>query len=91
MLFFERLESLEEPADLGVGETVVCDPPERRELFRPDRRAARRHHGLLVPAEDRRRLRQVGYLGEAGAELVECGRHSAGHYRSRFEANTPFP
>jgi hypothetical protein len=67
----ERLELLEQPAHLRGGELLVRDPAHGCELLGADGRTARRHHRLLVPAEDRARPRQVVDLGQTRPQLVE--------------------
>jgi hypothetical protein len=68
-------DRVEQPADGRVGEALVQDPPERSELLRAQRRRARGHHRLLVPAEQLARSRQVGELREPLAQLS----HLVGH------------
>src|SRR5205823_14145072 len=71
---------VEEAADLGRGEPFVDDAAERRELLGAPRRAARRHHRLLVPTEDRACSGEVADLGEAAAQLLEGRGHGEEPY-----------
>ena len=70
-------ELVEQAADLGRDELVVDDPAERRELLGPGRRTARRHHHVLVPAEQRGGAGDVADLGQSLAQLFERGGHRA--------------
>ena len=47
------------------------DPADRRELLGPQGSAAGGHHHLLVPTEQRTRLRQIRDLGEPLPQIVE--------------------
>jgi hypothetical protein len=63
----------EQLSDAVVDEAVVGEPLERRALLRAPLGARRRHHDLLVPAEQHRHPLEVRDLGEAAAELGERG------------------
>ena len=87
MLLAPAAQLVEQPADLGEVNFVVRDAAERRELLGADRGAARRHHHVLVPAEERRGLAEIGDLGEAPAQLVELGlAHGSETYMSAMTA-----
>ena len=69
------------PVDLGPGrleqlpgllgdEHLVADPLDRRERFGPGRPAARRHHRLLVPAEQAGGVAKVLEGAKAGSKLL---------------------
>ena len=72
-----RLELVEQPAQLGVGQPLVRDRLERRRVVAAGGRAARRHHRVLIPeqervdplqvGQDRRALEERGQLGGCGA------------------------
>ena len=64
---------VEELADLGRGELGVRDPADGGHHLGAQRRTAGRHHHVLVPAEQGRRLHEIGDLGEAPPQLVERG------------------
>ena len=70
-LLDERLARIEQAPDLVVDELLVCDPAERRKLLGACLGAARGHRHALVPAEDSRRVPEIGPLGKPDAELVE--------------------
>src|SRR5581483_10744954 len=72
---------VDQRADFGRRELEVRNAADRRKLLGADRRAAGRHHHLLVPGEERHRLPEVGDLGQASAELLElCLRHGREMY-----------
>ena len=71
----ERPEPVEQAADLVTGERLVREPAHRRELLRPNRRAAGRHLHLLVPGEQRRSRPEIRDLGDALLQLGERRLH----------------
>src|SRR5437763_17057845 len=82
VLLLEVRQFVEEATDLARREPLVDHPPERRQLLGATRCAARRHHRLLVPAEDRARPGEVADLREASAQLVEGLGHGREPYRT---------
>ena len=68
--------------DLGRGELLVGDPADRRELLGPDRGPGGRHHHLLVPAEERRGLAEIGDLGQLRPQLLELAGSRSETYTS---------
>ncbi len=84
VLRLEGLELLEEPTDLGRGELVVGDAPERRELLGATGCSAGRHHHLLVPGEQRGGMREIGDLRQPPCQLVERSHppHELAPYRT---------
>ena len=67
----QSAQVVDQLADLGRGELLVGDAADRRQLLGPEGRPAGRHHHVLVPAEQRTRLRQIRDLGEALPQFVE--------------------
>ena len=65
-----RAQLLEQLADPVLGEPLVRDSAQRRELLRPGLRAAARHHRLLVPAEQPGRPAQVADLCETCLQIL---------------------
>ncbi len=62
VLLGEVTRLVEQATDLGRGELLVGDSADGRELLGADRRAAARHHHLLVPRQQRHRLAEVADL-----------------------------
>src|SRR5207245_198962 len=76
-----RAKLVEQIADLVRDEPLVREASDRRELVRAHLGAVRRHHRLLVPAQQRARLDEIVDVAELGAERLEAGGrngHSAG-------------
>ena len=48
-----RVEAVEQPADLGIGDAAVADQLERRGVVRAAGRPVGRHHRVLVPEQQR--------------------------------------
>ncbi len=63
----------EQIVDLGGGKLLVHDQAQRRDLFGPGRRAARRHHHRAVPIEHTERLFERAEATEAGLQLLVGG------------------
>ncbi len=70
-----RLGVVEEPSDLVVGEPLVRDAAERRELVGARLGAERRHRHALVPAEHPGGARDIGDLCQPPPQLHERRRH----------------
>ena len=76
---------VEQPADLGIGELLVREADERRELVGTVAGAGGRHHRLLVPGEEAGDLAEIGDLCQPLLELLERVRHR------RHPSGLPFP
>ena len=63
-------ELFEQLAELLRDDLLVDDLRDGRELARPDRRALRGHHRLLVPARERAELGEIPQLGQPVAQLL---------------------
>ena len=74
------LQGVEQAAQAGVGLARVDDALERRGLVGARRSAARRHHRVLVPEEQRTERVEVAQLGHAHPQGRKRGR--AGGHRS---------
>ena len=64
--FRVRLEIIEQPADRRVGKLLMRQLAQGRHLASARRRAARRHIGGLIPAEQRRRRLKIVDFKQAG-------------------------
>src|SRR4051794_31997268 len=71
LLLAPAAEIVDELADLRRDELLVRDATDGRQLLGADRRAAWRHHHVLVPAQHGRRLAEIGDLRQPPPELVE--------------------
>src|SRR4029079_14495055 len=80
LLCLEVDELVEKATDLGRREPLVDDAAERGKLLGASGRTARRHHRLLVPAEDGARTSEVADLGEVPAQLLEGRGHGEEPY-----------
>ena len=79
----ERLQPVEETADLRVDELLVRDSSDRGHRLGTSGMAAGRHHDLLVPGEHANRLAQIGDLGKALLERAKVRVHLFGLYPPR--------
>ncbi len=79
----ERLQPVEEMADLRVDELLVRDSTDRGHRLGASRMAAGRHHDLLVPGEHADCRAQIGDLGEALLERAKVRVHLFGLYPPR--------
>ncbi len=71
------LEVFEQPSNLVRSELDLRQFAQRTELVPAGFGAALRHVGLLVPAEDRARIAQVGHLAQDLFELVQFLAHGS--------------
>ena len=81
----DGVQLLQEPAHLGIGETLVRNAKEGRELVGTVSSAGGRHHRLLVPGEKARDLAEIRDLRQALLEPLERVRHP------RQSSGLPFP
>ena len=72
-----RLELVEQPADLRVGELLVREPLEQRDVSRALHEAGGRHHRALVPGEQVREGVERRVVGESRLQLLEGVGHRA--------------
>ena len=73
-----RLELVEQPADLRVGQLLVREPLEQRHVARALHEAGRRHRRALVPREQGREVVERRVVGESRGELLEGVGHRRG-------------
>jgi hypothetical protein len=71
----ERLQTLEQAADLGVDELLVRDPADRRHRLGTGGMATRRHRYLLVPSEHAGGSPEVGDLGQSLLQRAQVRVH----------------
>ncbi len=68
-----RVEAVEQPADLGVGDAAVADQLERRGVVRAAGRPVGRHHRVLVPEQQRVDAAEIAQLRHPRLQRGQLG------------------